>query len=83
MNLQPINPPLKNNHGVYCVKCSARCGSRLNGTVNVVQAWADLDAAPGTIYCQDCAHIASADPDAQHAARYDADIAAQQNAENI
>ena len=54
MNLQPISPDMRADQYVYCIVCSGRCGTR-HGGANV-QAWADLDATPGTFYCDNCAH---------------------------
>ena len=55
MKIQPINPQLKPGHYVFCVSCA----KRLVGGVSA--AWADLDARPGTFYCDDCAQKVKAE----------------------
>ena len=46
MNLQPINPPLPRVF-ILCSGCGVSTTSE--------KGYADLDAAPGTYYCPDCA----------------------------
>lgn len=50
MNLQPMSPSPYSSSGeliyVFCSRCDKRCSG--------ADVDCDLDAAPGTYYCQDC-----------------------------